>query len=176
MYIKIFQNVKRFIFLLLLQVMILNHVQWSGYINPYVYILFIMMLPIETPRWLVLLLGLITGLIIDMFGNTGGMHAAATVLMAFLRPGVLRIVSPRDDYDSETSLTPQKMGLKWFLTYSVIMILIHHLTFFYVEVFRFSEFFITFFKALLNSAITLLIIIMGMYLFGKAQANERIVR
>jgi rod shape-determining protein MreD len=176
MYIKIFQNLKRFFFLLLLQVMILNHVQWSGYINPYVYILFVMVLPIETPRWMVLLFGLITGLIIDMFGNTGGIHAAATVLMAFLRPYVLRVVSPRDDYDSETSLTPQKMGLKWFLTFTIIMTAIHHFAFFYIEVFRMSEFFITFFKTLLNTGITILIIVIGMYLFGKAPANERIVR
>jgi len=176
MYIKIFQNVKRFIFLILLQVMILNHVQWSGFVNPYVYILFIMMLPLETPRWFVMLLGLITGLIIDMFGNTGGMHAAATVLMAFLRPAVLRLVSPREEYDTETSLSPQRMGLKWFLTYTTIMTLLHHFTFFYIEVFRFSEFFITFFKALLNSFITLLIILLGMYLFGTKQKNERFTR
>jgi rod shape-determining protein MreD len=133
-----------------------------------------MMLPVETPRWLVILLGLITGLLIDMFGNTGGMHAAATVLMVYLRPSVLRIISPREDYESETSLTPQKMGLKWFITYATLMILIHHFTFFYIEVFRFSEFFITFFKALLNSAITLLIILLGMYLFGKKKSNERL--
>jgi rod shape-determining protein MreD len=176
MYIKIFQNIKRFVFLILLQVMILNHVQWSGYVNPYVYILFIMMLPIETPRWMVLLLAFMSGLIIDMFGNTGGMHAAATVFMAFLRPGILNLVSPRDDYDSETSLSPQKMGLKWFLTYAGIMVTMHHFTFFFIEVFRFSEFFITFFKALLNSIITLLIIILGLYLFSKASSNERIVR
>jgi cell shape-determining protein MreD len=142
MFIKIVENIKRFLFLILLQVLVLNHVQWSGYVNPYVYILFIMMLPVETPRWLVILLGLITGLLID--------------------------------YESETSLTPQKMGLKWFITYATLMILIHHFTFFYIEVFRFSEFFITFFKALLNSAITLLIILLGMYLFGKKKSNERL--
>jgi len=175
MYVKIFQNVKRFVFLMLLQVMILNHVQWSGFINPYAYILFIIMLPYETPRWMVLVLALITGLIIDMFGNSGGMHAAATVLMAFLRPNVLRIVSPRDDYDSETAFTPQKMGLKWFVTYAAIMVIIHHFTYFYIEVFRFSEFFLTFFKALLNSIITLLIILLGMFMFGKKKTNERII-
>jgi rod shape-determining protein MreD len=174
MFLKIFQNVKRFIFLILLQVMILNHVQWSGYINPYVYILFVMMLPLETPRWLVLFLGLMTGLILDMFCNSGGMHAAATVLMAFMRPFVLSLVSPREDYDTETSLSPQKMGLKWFIGYSSIMILIHHFAYFYIEVFRFSEFFITFYKALLNSLVTFIIILLGMFLFGKKKAHERI--
>ena len=169
MYIKIFQNVKRFVFLILLQVMILNHVQWSGYINPYAYILFIMLLPFETPRWMLLLFALITGLIIDMFGNTGGMHAAATVLMAFMRPTVLRLVSPREDYDSETSFTPQKMGLKWFITYAAIVRGVSFITsrISTFEVFRFSEFFITFFKALLNSLITVIIILLGMFLFSR---------
>jgi rod shape-determining protein MreD len=174
MFNKIFQNVKRFIFLMLLQVMVLNHVQWSGYINPYVYILFVMMLPVETPRWLVLLFGMLCGLIIDMFGNSGGMHAAATVLMAFMRPYVLNFVSSREEYDTEISLSPQRMGLKWFVAYSSIMILMHHFAYFYIEVFRFSEFFITFFKALLNSLITFLIILLGIFLFGKKKANERI--
>jgi rod shape-determining protein MreD len=160
---------------MLLQVMILNHVQWSGFINPYAYILFIMMLPLETPRWMMLMFGLVTGLTIDMFSNSGGTHAAATVLLAYLRPNVLRLVSSREDYDTEISLTPQRMGLKWFITYSSIMILIHHFAYFYIEVFRFSEFFITFYKVLLNSLITFVIILLGIYLFGK-KSNERVIR
>src|SRR2546425_1254488 len=125
MILKIYNNLLRFLFLILLQVVILNHVQWSGYVNPYVYILFIMLLPLETPKWAVLFLGLVTGLAIDMFANTGGLHAAATTLMAFARPGVLKLISPRDDYEPETALTPQKMGLKWFITYVAFLTLIH---------------------------------------------------
>src|SRR5436190_19071296 len=103
MILKIYKNVIKFLFLVLLQVILLNHVQWSGYINPYIYILFIMLLPVETPNWLVLMLGLLIGIVIDMFSNTSGLHAASTVLMAFARPGVLRLISPRDDYEPETA-------------------------------------------------------------------------
>ena len=176
MYAKISANVKRFLILVLLQVMILNHVQWIHFINPYVYILFILLLPIETPVWLVMLLGLATGLIVDMFGNSGGIHAAATVLIAYLRPAVLRLLSPREEYDTEMTLTPQRMGLKWFITYASIMTLLHHFAFFYLEAFRFSEFFITFFKVILNTIVTVLIILLGTYLFGKKQKHERFVR
>ena len=176
MIVKIYSNSLRFLFLVLLQVIILNHVQWSGYVNPYVYILLILLLPIETPKWLVLLLAFLTGITIDMFGNTSGLHAAATTLMAFARPKVLKLISPRDDYEAETALTPQKMGLKWFIAYVSILTLIHHLFYFYVEVFRFSEFFQTSFKAILNSAITILLILAGVYLFGKkSKSNERII-
>ncbi len=176
MIIKILRNIFRFIFLVAIQVLVLNHIQWSGYFNPYVYILFILMLPLETPRWLLLVLALFIGLTIDMFGNTSGMHAAASVFVAFARPGILRLIAPRDGYEAETSLTPQVMGLKWFITYVSILVFLHHLVYFYVEVFRFSEFFITLLKAILNSAITVIIILLGQFLFGRStKRHERLI-
>ena len=102
------------------------------------------------------------------------LHAAAATLLAFARPGVLKLIAPRDGYEPETTFTPQKLGINWFLAYVIILTVIHHFFYFYLEVFRFSEFFFTFFKALLNSAITIVIILIGIYLFGKQpKANER---
>jgi len=173
---KIIQIVIRFLFLVAIQVLVLNHIQWNGYVNPYVYIFFILTLPVETPKWLLLVTAFVTGLVIDTFGNTMGMHAAATVFTAFARPGVLRLIAPRDGYEPETKLNPGAMGFKWFITYVSILVLLHHLVYFYVEVFRFSEFFITFYKAILNGAITILLIVLGQYLFGSSlKRNERIV-
>lgn len=176
MIVKILQIVIRFIFLLAVQVLVLNHVQWSGYVNPYVYVLFILLLPIETPKWLLLVTAFVTGLLIDMFANTGGMHAAATVFTAFTRPGILALIAPRDGYEPETKLSPQVMGFKWFITYLSILVFLHHFVFFYVEVFRFSEFFITFYRVILNSIITIILIILGQYLFGRSlKRHERFV-
>src|SRR5690242_16797386 len=141
MIVKIFQNVFRFVFLVLLQVLLLNHIQWSGYINPYAYVIFILLLPVETPRWLLMLAAFVLGITIDMFGNTGGMHAAASVLLAFARPRILKLIAPRDGYESEIRLTPYVMGFKWFITYITMSVLIHHFAYFYIEAFRFSEFF-----------------------------------
>ncbi len=176
MIVKIFQNVVRFFILVLVQVLVLNHIQWSGFVNPYVYILFILLLPFETPKWMLLILALIMGLTIDMFNNTSGMHAAATVLIAFARPRILRLIAPRDGYESETSLTPAVMGFKWFITYVSVSVLLHHFIYFYIEVFRFNEFFFTFFKAILNSVITILLIILGQYIFSKrSKKTERVL-
>src|SRR5674536_70033 len=85
-----------FILLVLFQVLLLNNIQFSGYVNPYVYIMFILLLPVEFPSWLLLLLSFATGLIIDFFSGSPGMHTSATVLAGFVRPYVLRIVAPRD--------------------------------------------------------------------------------
>jgi len=176
MIVKIIQLILRFVFLIAVQVLVLNHVQWSGYINPYVYVFFILLLPIEIPKWALLICAFITGLVIDMFANTGGMHAAAAVFTAFARPGVLRLIAPRDGYEPETKFSPQIMGFKWFITYVSMLVFLHHLVFFYIEVFRFSEFFITFYKALLNSLITIILIVLGQYLFGRSlKRHERIV-
>jgi hypothetical protein len=134
------------------------------------------MLPVEIPSLFLLVIAFFTGIVIDMFGNSGGIHAAATVLMAFARPGILRLIAPRDGYDSEAKLIPQVMGLKWYATYLTMMVLLHHLACYYLEVFRFSEFFITFFKSVLNTIITVALIIIGEFLFGQSKSNARFIR
>jgi rod shape-determining protein MreD len=79
-----------FIVLILLQVLLFNNIQFSGYVNPYVYIMFILLLPVEMPSWLLLMLSFFTGLIVDLFCGTPGMHSSATVLAGFVRGSYLR--------------------------------------------------------------------------------------
>jgi cell shape-determining protein MreD len=162
----------RLILLVLAQVVILNNIQFSGYINPFLYIMFIMMLPVRIPKNVVLLAAFLIGLIVDAFSNTMGMHAAACVLMAYARPAVLKLMAPRDGYESETTLTARELGFSWFLTYAAILTIIHHLLLFYVEVFRFSEFFTTLLRMFLSSIATLTVIMLSQYLFGKT-LNEK---
>lgn len=154
-----------FFVLVLLQVLILNNIQLGGFINPYVYILFILILPFETPKWLLLVLGFLLGFSIDLFTNTLGMHSSATIFMAFLRPYVLKIISPRDGYESETFPTVKFYGVFWFIQYSAILVIAHHLFLFYIEVFRFSDFFITLLRVILSSIFSLFIIFISQYFY-----------
>src|SRR5690554_2947243 len=89
----------QFILLVLLQVLILNNIHFSGFVNPYLYIIFILWLPFDIPKPLLLITAFFLGLVIDIFGSTLGMHASACVFMAFCRPFVLQLISPRDGYD-----------------------------------------------------------------------------
>lgn len=157
------RNILRFGILLLLQVLVFNNIQLSGYINPYIYILFILLLPFDTPGWLLLLLGFLMGLSIDIFSDTLGMHTIATTLIAFLRPYVLDIIAPRDGYEAGTNPRIAYYGFSWFFKYAAILVLIHHFVLFYIEVFRFGSFFSTLFRVILSSAVTLLIIILSQY-------------
>ena len=148
-----------FIILVILQVLIFNNIQFSGYINPYIYIMFILLLPVEIPAWLLLLLSFGTGMLIDVFAVTPGMHASASVLAGFVRPFILRSISPRDGYEPGAHPSMMIYGFRWFLLYTMVMVLIHHTALFYIEVFRFTDFFRTLLRVLLSSVFTILFVI-----------------
>ena len=152
-----------FVSLVLIQVLILNQIRLGGFINPYIYILFIILLPLSTPRYLVLLLGFLIGLTIDVFTNSLGIHAAATVFIAYLRPLVVRSISSHEeDRNDYPGLYQNKF--KWFLSYAAIMVVLHHLVLFYIEVFTFSDFFRTLYHAVLSSIFSVFIIVLSQFL------------
>ena len=157
----------RFFFLVVLQLLVLNNVQWSGYLNPYLYVLFILMLPFETPRWLLLILSFLLGFTIDVFSNTWGMHAAACVFTGFIRPYLLKLVSPREGYDNAARPIIRDFGIEWVVKYSLILIFIHHFVLFYIEVFRFSLFFHTFIRVVLSTLFTFSLVIISHFLIYK---------
>jgi hypothetical protein len=100
------------------------------------------------------------------------MHAAATVFMAYIRPGVLKLFSPRDGYEFGTQPTVQYLGIPWFLSYASILVVLHHLVLFYIEMFRFSEFFSTFFRVIVSSIFTIVLVIISQYLFNRKSEKE----
>jgi len=157
-----------FILLVLFQVLFFNNIQFSGYINPYVYILFILLLPFEIPAWLVLLLSFSMGITIDFFSGTPGIHTSSTVLAGFVRPYVLRVVSPRDGYESGPDPSMSSYGFRWFFSYTLLIVLIHHFALFYLEVFRFADFFRTMLRIILSTLFSLtFILIIEFYRRGK---------
>jgi rod shape-determining protein MreD len=162
----------RFVGLIAVQVIVLNNVQLSGYINPFLYVLFILTLPVKFPRSAVLALAFVTGLVIDMFTDTAGMHAAATVLMAYVRPAVLRFYAPRDGYDAEAVPDIAHFGFQWFLVYTATLIFIHHLALFFIEVFRLSGFISTMSRVLLSSVATLALVLITQFLFRKSASSR----
>ncbi len=150
-----------FIAIVLVQVLVLNNLNLGGYVNPWLYVLFILILPVETPKWLLLVFGFITGLIMDAFLNTIGMHASATVFLAFLRPIFLRFLAPRDGYEPGSLPVPSHFGFGWFLKYALVSVTTHHLFLFIVEAFTFENFFVTLWKSILSSLVTIMVIMIA---------------
>ena len=163
------KNIVRFVFLVLLQVMVLNHLNLGNYINPYLYIYFILLLPFVTPKWLLLVSAFLLGITVDIFSNTFGINAAASVMMAFARPFVIKAISTGTEYEIGERPSLKNQDLKWFVYYCLILILIHHFVLFYLEIFRFREFFSTFLRVILSSAFTFMLVMISEYLFYRRQ-------
>ena len=152
------RNIARFVLLVFLQLFVLNNIQFSGFVNPYLYVLFILLLPFEVSGWFMLILAFILGLVIDVASATIGYHTIATVFMAYVRFHLLRFIAPRDGYEPGMSPALQSLGLSWFFKYASILTLAHHLILFWVESFRFGDLLPATFRALCSSIFTILLI------------------
>ncbi len=168
----VIKNSVRFFVLILLQVLIIQNIRLGAYVILFPYVLFILLLPFETPKLLVLLLAFVTGLTIDMFYDTAGLHTAVCVFIGFLRYYVLRLLSPREGYEVGLSPTLNSMGTIWFLTYAGIIIFIHHFCFFYLEIFRFNEFFKTLLRVFLSTIGTFSLVYVIQFLFYSSNKNN----
>lgn len=155
-----------FIGLALAQILVFNHIQFSGYINPSFYILFIILLPISSPAWLRLLSAFLLGFIIDMFSQSPGLNTAASVLIAFVQPYIL-FAFKRTDFDESKSCSLSRLGFQWFISYALVMILIHHTTYFLLEVFSFDQFQNTFYRIILSSFATFIAILLAQLVIYK---------
>lgn len=151
------------IILLLIQVLLLNNIQFSGFLNPYIYVMIIILLPLEMAQWKVLLISFAVGLIMDSSAGTPGMHTSATVLIGFLRPYLLSYISPGDGYQQGEWPSMAIYGVRWFATYALWMLLIHHLAFFYIEVFKIQDFFRTLFRVLISTAFSFIFVVVAEY-------------
>ncbi|MEE4178532.1 MAG: rod shape-determining protein MreD [Bacteroides sp.] len=169
----IFRHIIQFIILVVIQVTVLNNIRFGGYVNPYVYVLFVLLLPIDIPGWLLLASAFVMGLTIDLFSDTQGMHAAATVFLAFTRPGVIRMITGRWDFDPGTIPSISSMGVRWIVLYSIVLVFIHHSLLFFLEIFRFSEFFITLGRIGLSTAITTIMVYLGFLLLDNPDRRKR---
>ncbi len=161
----IVNNFLRFFVLIALQVLVLNNIYLGGFINPYLYIYFILLIPYEVPGALLLILAFITGAGVDIFTNTLGLHSSACLAMGYARPHIIRMISSGPDSLIGDSPSLKNQGLKWFLYYSLSLILIHHFVLFFLEAFRFTEFFTTFLRVVMSSVFTLLLVLICEYLF-----------
>ena len=125
-----------FVVLIAIQILILNNIKLGGFINPYIYILFIMLLPFEIPGWLLLILGFSTGLTVDAFMGTLGMHSTASLFIAFMRPFILSNITTQDTADKKGSPILSMKDIGWFVKYTILIVFIHHSVLFFIESFR----------------------------------------
>lgn len=149
-----------FIGLILLQVIILNNINFLGYINPFFYILFIFLYPVRKDDASILIVSFFLGLIIDMFTDSGGINAAATLFAAFIRIPVLQSVIGKKDIDS-SAMNIFKLPFPKLFLYVVIITVVHHFLVFGLEYFKWSKFGTILLNTILTSIFTIILILIS---------------
>ena len=163
-------NLVRFAILVFLQVFLLKNFTLYNLSTPYPYILFILLLPFQTPNIVLFVLSFVIGITIDAFYDTPGLHAAACTLLAFARILFISVTVQKDGFDNEPDPTLDAMGFRWFFMYALILTLIHHFFLFNLEVFRISEIQYTFTRFVLSSVFTVfLMLISGLLFFRRKE-------
>ncbi|SDH07931.1 rod shape-determining protein MreD [Winogradskyella thalassocola] len=158
-------NIVRFVLLLLLQVVICNHIDFLGYINPYIYIIFIFLFPIREDRLVLLLVSFLLGMMVDIFSDSGGVHAAAAVSLAYARPILLKS-SFGMLYEHQT-IKFSTTDIGSLITYISLGTVIHHFILFSLEIFNISNILLVLQKTLFSSIFTILLSVLIIILFSR---------
>jgi len=167
---NVFSNIARFILFVLLQVTVFSSFNFFDYFTPYPYVLYVLLFPVNGNKSALVTSSFFLGLIMDMFLNSGGIHAAACVTIAYLRPNVFRF-SFGLSYEYQTVKIIGRFT-KERLSFIITSIFIHHLVLFSLEFFKFSFFFRIVSKTFLSTIFTLLISLLIIYLIKPSKKNR----
>ena len=154
----------RFVILVLVQVLIFSHIDFMGYINPYIYVLFVLLYPANNNRTLFIFIAFLLGFSVDVFSDSGGVHAAACLTMAYVRPVFLKF-SFGTVYDYQ-SIKFDQIDFGSRLTYFSALVFIHHFIMFSFEIFNISKIILILEKTLFSGIFTILLCLIITILFS----------
>ena len=162
-----------FILFLALQVFFFRNVAIYEAAFCFIYTLFILLLPLETPALVVIILGFAMGLSVDIFYNSPGLHAAATTLMAFARQGVINALTPSGGYDPNAKPVVSQLGFKWVMIYGLLLLALHHATVFIIESSSFQFLGRALTVTVFSLLFTLFVHLVVQYLFYSSKGRRR---
>jgi hypothetical protein len=169
---SIFINLLRFVALVFIQVFLLKNLALYNLPIAYPYILFLLLLPFGIPNILLFALAFVTGLSVDAFYDTPGLHAAACVILALVRILFINITVSKEGFDNEPEPTLSVMGFRWFLTYTITLTLIHHFFLFFIESFNLSGIQYTIGRFLTSSFFTIILMLISGLIFFRRKERK----
>jgi rod shape-determining protein MreD len=166
-------NIFRFILILLFEVLFLSNIHVHPLISPIVYPLFILLLPFQTPQWIMMILGFTLGMTIDFFLGTLGMHAAVLVLIAYIRPTLISLITPKG---TEFELSPNIyfQGFGWFVIYLTISFFIAITSHFLIENGGLYNFGLLLLKIVISTTLSIFISILFLYIFSASKRRRHV--
>lgn len=163
-------NIVRWAVLLFVQIFLLRNLNFYNLATPFVYVLFLLALPFGIPNLILFLLAFGTGLTLDSFYDTLGVHTSACIVLAFVRILFISVSVNREAFDEpEPSLG--NMGFKWFSIYATLCIFFHHLVLFFLEAFKLTELLYTLTRCLTSFVFSLFTILLVEFIFYNRKSN-----
>jgi hypothetical protein len=166
------KNIVRFAFFILVQVFVLFKVgPLHQMVTPYIYFLYILWLPFRISRAWLMTIAFVLGFTLDAFRHSYGFHAAACVLIAYIRPILVNLLIPQEGADTNYEEPSFKSmgGIIPYLVYSGLLTVIHHGWLFFLEAWQFGNIWYFLVKTLLSTAVSMLLIIISEMLFVRKQ-------
>ena len=162
--ISIIQIVAFFIYLFY-QVLILKNIVLFNTAFCFLYVAYLLFLPVESNTLFLMLAGFVMGIAIDVFYDSLGLHAFACILVMYGRNYWLSLITPQGGYDSSTTPSIVTHGMQWFLVYTIPLVFLHHAVLFFIEAGGFSMFWFTLWKVITSTIFTTLVTVIVQYLF-----------
>lgn len=167
--IGIIQGVFIFTAIIVVQAVVFKGLVLFGTAFCFIYLIIFLLLPKDVNPMLQLLLGFGTGLVVDTFYNTPGIHAFVSTFSMFVRPFWIKALTPSGGYDMGAQMNINAQGLRWFISYAVPFILLHCILLLFIEAGGFHLFWRSLAKALYSTFFTFIVIITIQYLFFKKE-------
>lgn len=167
------QNILRFLLLILIQVLILNHVYLGGFINPFLYVLFVMMLPTRMEKIPVIVIAFLSGLIVDLFSNMLGFHAMACTLVAFCKVTFANKILTKNDPTEIDIPTIHSVGFQSWAYYTLLLTLIYNLAYFLIEIFSFRDILTILISSVSSTLVTWILMLIYHLIFLRKKSVQR---
>lgn len=163
----------RFVLFLFAQALLLNQLEIGWGVHVMIYPLFIFLLPYNLNIFISMIIAFTLGIGIDSISNTYGLHASSALLLAYLRPSIFKLFEPRDGYENMQEFNIQEMNRSWLFSVFGIMLLVHHLWFFSLELFKFNEIGFILQKTILSVPSSLIVCLLIQYIFIRRSSSSR---
>jgi hypothetical protein len=161
---RIMQAVSFFIYLFY-QVLILKNIVLFNTAFCFLYVAYLLFLPVDSNPLLLMLAGFLLGLTVDIFYDSLGLHAFACVFVMYMRNYWLASITPQGGYDTNDTPSISAHGMQWFLVYTIPLVFIHHAVLFYIEAGGFGMFWFTLWKVITSTIFTTVVTLIVQYLF-----------
>ena len=169
---NVLSNILRFVIVLVLQVFICSNIHLFGFATPALYLLALLLLPLELPKSVQYLIGFAAGFVVDLFAYTLGVNMAASLIVMFVRPYLVKLLNGRNTTEGVDRPIPGVKDTKWMFTYVIVLSFLHQFFVVMLEACSFRHFGYSLMAIVADSVFTAFVLLCVLYIFYPARKTR----